>query len=52
MAMTPRQASIRAYFLERDKAIDQVRMFTVMRLAFGGEQKAIDDWMATLDLPS
>lgn len=52
MGMTPRQAAIRAHFHERDKALDELRMFWVMRLAFSGDEKAVKAWMDTLNLPS
>lgn len=48
--MTPRQAAIHAHFLGRDEAIKDARMFTVMRLALGGDEKTVDAWLADLDL--
>ena len=49
--MTPRQAAVHVHCLARDMAVDELRQFNLVRLAFSGDEKAIKEWVDSLDLP-
>lgn len=50
MAMTPRQIAAFLHFLDRDDAIAEARQVAAMRVAFGADQKQLDDYIKGLGL--
>lgn len=49
MAMTPRQAAIRAHYQRIEENHADLRQHLAVRLAFHGDEKTIKQWMETLE---